>query len=371
MSLDRRESAEVRPLPRARRVVPCPAVKAASMRAALTRGRGQLELEQMPRPEPGRGDVRVRVEACGICGTDLHFYHEGLAVPGRAPGHEIAGFVDALGEGVTGIEIGARVAVEPLRSCGDCRFCAEGRGNICRELRVLGIHEHGGFADYVVAPAGRLFPLPAELPAAIAALAEPVAVVSHGLRRGGFEAGQRVLVLGAGSLGLMALVVARARGAGEVWLSARHSHQAELGRALGAARVLREAEASVEGLDALGRSAPIDLVVETVGGRADTLRAACAAIRPGGAVSVLGLFTGAAAVEPLQLLLKEGTLAWSNCYTHGEPRADFDDAVGLLGSEREALARLVTHQRPLAEIGRAFEEASNKKDGAVKVSVLP
>ena len=341
------------------------------MRAALTRGRGCLELEAIPVPEPGGGDVRVRVEACGICGTDLHFYHQGLAVPGRAPGHEIAGFVDALGEGVDGIEVGARVAVEPLRTCGGCRFCAEGRGNICREMRVLGIHEHGGFADYVVAPASRLFPLPAELPAPIAALAEPVAVAIHGLRRGGLEAGQRVLVLGAGSLGLITLVAARALGAGEVWLSARHAHQAELGRALGATRVLSESEASAERLDTLGRSHAIDLVVETVGGRADTLLAACAAIRPGGAVSVLGVFTGGVGLDPLRLLLKEGTLAWSNCYTHGEARADFDDAVGLLSSQRQALSRLVTHQRPLSEIGPAFEEASNKKGGAVKVTVLP
>ena len=193
----------------------------------------------------------------------------------------------------------------------------------------------------------------------------------HGVRRGAFESGQRVLVLGAGNVGLVTLVAARAMGAGEVLISARYSHQAKLARALGADRVLDEREATPEALAALSLETDIDLVVETVGGTANTLRAACHAIRPGGVVSVVGLFLQDPGVEPLALFLKEGTLAWSNCYQRGPEAADFDEAVQILDAEREGLQALLTHTVPLDEIERAFSLASNKKAGVVKVAVVP
>ncbi|UCE87829.1 MAG: zinc-binding dehydrogenase, partial [Deltaproteobacteria bacterium] len=210
---------------------------------------------------------------------------------------------------------------------------------------------------------------PSDLPWSVAALAEPVAVAVHGLRRGGFAPGQRVLVVGAGSVGLLSVLVARVMGAAEVILTARHAHQAALGRALGAAQVLDEREASPLRLATLGQASPIDLAVETVGGTAQTLDACAAAIRPGGTISVLGVFTGRTAVDPLPLLMKEGTLAWSNCYAHGDDGADFEDAIRILDEHREGLGRLTTHQVPLEEIERAFALASDKKAGAVKVTV--
>jgi threonine dehydrogenase-like Zn-dependent dehydrogenase len=253
-------------------------------------------------------------------------------------------------------------------------MCRAGRDSICPQLKILGVHESGGMADYVVAPARRLFRAPADLAPAVAALTEPVAVVLHGLRRGSFAPGQRVLVLGAGTVGLLAVLAARAFGASEVLLTARHAHQAELGRALGATRVLGEAEATPGALAKLARKTPADLVVETVGGTADTLRAAGAALAPGGMVSVLGVFLAAATIDPYPLFMKEGTLAWSNCYARaaqGHPRADFDDAVALVGAERERLARLLTHSVPLADTPRGFALAGDKKAGTVKVTVLP
>jgi len=341
------------------------------MRAAISRGRRSLLVEDVSLPEPGPGEVRVRVSACGVCGTDLHLFHAGLLPVGLTPGHEIAGTVDRTGPGVSNFDSGEPIVVEPLRSCGQCRECRAGRDSICSEMRLLGLHESGGMAEYVVVPAHRLFRVPGGLDPRIAALAEPVAVVLHGLRRASFAAGQQVLVLGAGTVGLLGVLAARALGAGEVWLAARHLHQAELGRAFGAARVLSEAEATPA---ALASQAKHDLVLETVGGKADTLRAAGAALAPGGTVSVLGVFLGSVQLDPYPLLLKEATLAWSNCYARswqGSPRADFEDAVALVDGQRELLARLVTHSVPLGHIERGFEIASDKKAGAVKVSILP
>ncbi len=342
------------------------------MRVARVRGPQKWEVAEVPQPDPGPGEVRVRIEACGICGSDLHFFRDDLMPPGHTPGHEMSGVVDALGDAVEGFHEGQRIVVEPIRSCGACSYCRGGRDNLCRDFQVHGIHRQGGFAEFLVVPAKRLYPIADGVGPAVAALAEPLAVSLHGLRRGGFEAGQRVLVLGAGTVGLVTLLAAQGLGAGEVWISARYPHQARLARSLGASRVLGEEEASPSELASLSLKTDFDLVVETVGGRADTLRAACAAIRPGGSVSVLGLFMQGVEVDPFPLLLKEGNLFWSNCYQQGaEDDADFDRAVRLVDTERERLAHLATHQLPLERIEEAFDVASDKQAGAIKVSIMP
>lgn len=341
------------------------------MLAAVYKAPQTIVAEDRPTPEPGPGEVRVRVRACGVCGTDLHLFHGNHYAVGHTPGHEMAGVVEALGPEVRDVAVGDPVAVEPMKTCGVCDYCRTGRHSICPDLQLYGIGLPGGFAESLVVPALRCFPVPADLPWAVAALAEPMAVVVHGMRRGRLEKGQRVLVLGAGSVGLAAILAARSLGAGEVIATARYARQAELALALGAARVLMEEEASPKALAKFGRGSPIDLAVETVGGEADTLRAASAAIRPGGAVSVLGVFMSKLTLDPFPLLNKEGTLAWSNCYHHhARDRADFADAIRILDARRAEAARLVTHEVPLAEIGRAYEIAGNKKAGAVKVAVL-
>jgi 2-desacetyl-2-hydroxyethyl bacteriochlorophyllide A dehydrogenase len=345
----------------------------AKMRAACVRGRGEIEITRVPIPEPGAGEVRVAVEACGICGSDLHLFSSGFFAPGTTPGHESAGRIEALGPGVAGIATGTRVAVEPMRGCGACAACQRGAYSICRSALFSGVSLPGGLAEYIVVPANRVHHVPDDLDPQLAALAEPMAVVVHALARGGIAAGQRVLVLGAGSIGLLTIAAARRLGAAEVWITARHPHQALLARAFGATRVLREAEAEPLALDALGREAAIDLVVETVGGHSDTLRAASAAVRPGGTISVVGLFLGAVAVDPLGLLMKEVTMAWSYCYgvRANGARSDFADAIDVIAAERDALAALVTHRFPLDQIARAFDVAGDRRDGAIKVSITP
>jgi len=343
------------------------------MRAAAVQAGGGFTLEERPLPEPAAGQVRIRVEACGVCGSDLHLYRAGFMAPGSTPGHEVAGIVEALGSGVEGLREGQRVTVEPFATCGECEECRSGRENICRQLQVVGIHLPGGFANCLVISARRCFPVDDELPPRLASMTEPVAVALHGLERGGFEAGQRVLVLGAGMIGLVSTLAARAMGAGEVWTSARHEHQARLAREMGAQRVLSEEEASKQALARLTRGgSDFDLVVETVGGSATTLSDACSAIKPGGSVSVLGVFMSSPVLDPFTLLMREGTLCWSNCYARPQgKRPDFARAASLVEDERERLALLATHELPLSEIGRAFELASDRKAGAVKVSVMP
>ncbi len=344
-----------------------------TMRAAVYRGPGLIGVEDLPMPKPGEGEVRLQVGACGICGSDSHLLSQGWPFfpPGSVPGHEIAGTVEALGAGVTGLAEGDRVAVEPLHTCGSCKWCRAGRESICPECELYGVQRQGGFADFTVVPGRRLFAIPDDVEFPLAALAEPMAVSVHGLLRGGLVSGCRVMVLGAGTIGLLAVAAARALGAGEIVLSARHAHQAEMGRDLGATRVLEESQATPEALAELAPDVAPELVVETVGGTADTLLAAGAALAPGGTVSVLGLFTDTVTLDPMPLLFKEGTLAWSNCYARPRDSADFDVAIRIIDENREGLRKLLTHEMPLEEIAAAFELAGDKTRGSLKVSVVP
>ena len=296
------------------------------MRAVVCSGPGRLALEELPIPEPGPGEVRLRIRACGICGSDIHL------LPGR------------------------------------CDLCVRGQNALCRELQIMGIHTNGGFAEYAIASTQRLFPLPSGFPGPLGALAEPMAVVVHGLRRGGVARGSQVLVLGAGTLGLLAILAARDLGA-EAWVTARYPHQAERAHALGATRVLTEAEGSADALAALGNEVAFDCVLESVGGEADTLALATAAVAPGGTISVLGLFRGPVSLEPTALFLKEVTLAWSNCYEHAHDGADFARAVALLDTHRGPLEAVTTHSVGLDTIGDGFALASDRRAGAVKVTV--
>jgi (R,R)-butanediol dehydrogenase/meso-butanediol dehydrogenase/diacetyl reductase len=345
-------------------------MSASSMRAVSCVAPGALRVGSLPLPAPGPGEVRVRVRACGICGSDLSLLPMGYLGRQVVPGHEMAGEVDALGDGVALLAPGDAVAVEPLHSCGRCSLCREGRDAICPQVQVYGVHRNGGLAEHVVVPARRLFRLPPGLAPCVAALAEPMAVVVHGLRRAGLRAGQRLLVLGAGTLGLLGALAARELGAGSVWLTARYDHQAALGAALGAERVLREPEATPEALAALARERPFDAVLETIGGVADSVALALHALRAGGSVAVVGLHRSPVSVPPYLAFLKEATLAWSNCYQRAHRGADFDEAVRILGAHRESLSRVTTHQVGLEEAARGFELAGAKAGGVIKVTVL-
>jgi L-iditol 2-dehydrogenase len=343
------------------------------MQAGVYRGRGQVRAEEVAVPEPARGEVRLRVEACGLCGSDLHIFHSepDRVAAGMTLGHEMVGVVDAIGDGVEAWRLGDRATVEPLLSCGHCAECRAGFDNRCARYGLIGLHRPGGFAERVVVPARRLYAVPATLDRRIAALAEPVAVCVHGLRMGRFEPGEALLVLGAGSIGVLTVAVARLWGARDVAITARHPHQARVARELGAAATLEPRSMRDAGVGTLAPGPAWPLVVETVGGRADTLLDAAVAVAPGGRVVVLGVFQEEVRLDPWPLLLKEATLTWSLCYTRPNGAADFDEAVRLLAAHPDVFSRVLTHQVPLREIDRAFALADDKSSGAVKVTVMP
>jgi 2-desacetyl-2-hydroxyethyl bacteriochlorophyllide A dehydrogenase len=340
------------------------------MRAAFCRGVGNLVVEEVPRPTPGPGEVLVRVRSCGICGSDLHWYHDQMMIPAVCPGHEIAGEVAETGAGVRGLAAGDPVAIEGIRSCGTCRYCITGDYQRCLALGVVGMTIPGGFAEYITMPARHCFRVPAGIDYPTAALTEPLGVAVHGVRLAGLEIGQRVAVLGAGTIGLMAVVAARAGGASEIVVTARRPQQKAAALALGADRVVDDTD--VGGLLGEATDSPIDLVIETVGGTADTLDTAVAVCRPGGTICMLGAFTRSPVLPALFVLAKELRIIGSLVYGRAGARADFDIVLDLLGMQGTRIAEtLITHRYPLDRIPEAFRTAADKATGSIKVTVAP
>src|SRR5262245_18986498 len=288
------------------------------MRGARCRGPQTVVVEEMPRPRPGPDDVVVAVRSCGVCGTDLLWYHGEMMVPQVCPGHEVAGEVAEVGSAVKRLRAGDRVALEGIASCGECRYCQAGIYNCCPAVKVVGITIPGGFADFICLPARHCFPVPAGTDFPTAALSEPLAVAVHGVRIGGLALGQRVLVLGAGTIGLAAVIAARAGGAREVLVTARRPQQRAAALALGADRVLDDANVM-----SAAQEAPVDLVVETVGGDAGTLDTAAVACRPGGTICVLGVFTRQPALPAMLVVARELRIQGSFVYNRAGARADF------------------------------------------------
>jgi threonine dehydrogenase-like Zn-dependent dehydrogenase len=223
----------------------------------------------------------------------------------------------------------------------------------------------GGFAEVVSVPEYAIYPLPSELDFELGSLTEPAAVCVHAARLGALTVGDRVAVLGAGAIGLLSVLVAKAGGASRVVVAARHRHQAEMASRLGATRVV----ASVAELRA--DNGPIDLVIETVGGKADTLNEAIHVVRPGGTVVLLGVFSEPPRCNTLGLLAKEVRLVGSLTYGRFGAQADFDRALRLLADHAPLARELITHRFNLEEIDAAFRTAADKQTGCIKVTVTP
>jgi threonine dehydrogenase-like Zn-dependent dehydrogenase len=334
------------------------------MKAAAYRANGQFDIVEADKPQPDRGSARVAVAAAGICGSDLHRYRDGGgASPGERPGHEVAGFVDACGEEVS-LAVGTLVAVEPMTYCGACAACRRGAYSQCASMKFLGFGPPGGMADFFCVPQRLLHAVPPDLSPKVAALAEPLAVCVRAVRRGAVSTADRVVILGAGTIGLLSIVAARAVGAREIFITARHPHQADLARHLGATQTYKDCDALQAGVG----EASADVVIETVGGHAITLLEASDAARRGGTIVVLGYFPGA---TPVKGLLKELTIVGSLGYAYDAEKGDFPLAIGLMRDLASDIEPLVTHKLPLSQINTAFATARNKSTGSVKVQMNP
>jgi 2-desacetyl-2-hydroxyethyl bacteriochlorophyllide A dehydrogenase len=341
------------------------------MKAALYQGDRKLEIKDIAVPEVGPGEVLSRVRAEGVCGSDLLLWWD-KAEPEEIPGgHEVAGEIVEVGEGVDTGRIGERVAIDILGfglNCGACFYCRQGQPVQCRDKKP---DTGGGYAQYIKRNAAGCFPIHDSMNWEEAALVEPLAVSVHACRRGNLEGGETVLVLGAGNIGQTSVAAARAMGAGKVMVTARHAHQGELAKTLGADVVLPDkgddlAEAIADETDGRG----VDVTLESVGGRTDvTIQQSIQFTRPQGRIVILGGFWVPIEIDWMTPLLKEQSVIFSSCYSVLDGRDDFEIAIDMMGSGRVDLKPMVTHKFPLAQVQQAVDTAYDKSTGSIKVQV--
>ena len=333
------------------------------VKAAILHGPRDLRIESSRAPEVRADEVLVRVGVAGLCGTDYRIWSgdRPVAYP-RVMGHEFVGRVEAVGPGVTRVAPGDRVAVEPNYSCGTCPLCLEGNRNICLARTAVGIDVDGCFAELVRVPSRCCWRAPAAVADEDLVLTEPLAVVVRAVGRGGVRSGETVAVVGAGTLGLLALQVVRGHGA-RVLVVGRSARRFALASDLGAEATHALADGSVEAAARVfsGREG-VDCVIETAG-TAEAVHHALMLVRPGGRVVLTGLPHEPTPVEFFFVVRREVTIVGSMIY-----QDEFAEAMRLVAAGHVRTGPLITHRFALDEIERAF--AVHREPASIKVAVI-
>jgi (R,R)-butanediol dehydrogenase / meso-butanediol dehydrogenase / diacetyl reductase len=333
------------------------------MRAAVFRGfDSPLVVEEVPEPRPAQDEVLIRVARCGICGSDLHMTREPVfgAEVGKILGHEFAGEVVDVGRSVQGFKVGDRVAVAPVRGCGQCPACLAGEPAWCERMLLQG----GGYAQLAVAKDRQCLALPKTTAVEDGALVEPLAVALHGVALAELTPGARIMVMGAGPIGLGVAYWARRLGATRVVVTDLTTLQSDLAQELGAtAFVKADGEAARHVTAALG-AAP-DVVFECVG-RPGILAQALEYVRPRGLIVMLGLCTTSETFVPFKAVSKEVRIRTSAFFNMGEYRA----ALDVLDGGRSAAKAMVTDTVALSAMPPVFE-ALRQRTSQCKVLVRP
>ena len=334
------------------------------MKAAVLHGPGAVRVESTATPEPSAGEVLVRVTVAGLCGTDYSIFAGERPVRSpRVMGHEFVGRVEAVGAGVTTPRVGDRVAIEPNYSCGVCPLCREGNRNLCLSRTAIGIDVDGCFAELVRVPARCCWGVPEAVADEDVMVTEPLAVVVRAVARGAVRAGETAAVVGAGTLGLLAVQVLRARGA-RVLLVSRTARRLTLGRDLGAENVHAVSDGPLEAVArAVSGREGVDCVIETAG-TAEAVSHALALVRPGGRVVLTGLPHDATPVRFFSVVRREITIVGSMIY-----QDEFAEAMQLVAAGHVRTRPLITHCFALGDIERAF--ATHRAPTSIKVALIP
>jgi L-iditol 2-dehydrogenase len=325
----------------------------------------------MPIDDPGPGEVQVRVESVGICGSDLHAYGEGSVgdTPNSYPmvlGHEPAGSIVKTGAGVTGLAPGDRGALEPALYCYHCEFCLSGHHNVCANIRFLSNPGHPGFfRELINLPAVNFIPIPAGVSPDQATLIEPLAIGLHSLRLATIRPGETVAVIGAGPIGLLTIAALKAAKAGRIWAVEPLEHRRELATKIGADVALEPDEAAKEILNGTGKRG-VDCAIDCAA-KEQTTNQAIQVTRNAGRVLITGIHsTREVPLEGSTMRRKELTIfnvRRSNHESHA--------ALELLCAHPEWFAPMVTHVRGMDHIAEAFEITSHYRDGVGKMIVRP
>ncbi len=329
------------------------------MRALVIESPGVAEVKEVPTPSPGPGEVLIRVAACGICGTDVHIFRgEYMGDYPLVPGHEFAGEIVALGKGVRRFRVGDRVAVEPNIACGNCEACLNNRQNFCENWQAIGVTLPGGMAEYVVAPEPAVFAI-GTLAFAEGAFVEPLSCVVHGVERAGIRLGDRVVILGAGPIGLLMVQTVRLRGAVTVTVLERQAARRDLAARLGASQC-------VATLDELAPGT-YDVVIDATG-VPEVMSHTLSLVRKGGSILLFGVPPRGARLVLDAFAVFEKGVRISSSYT--SLRNSYQ-AVGLLSAGQVRVDVLISHRLPLAGFEKGVHLIETGAEDVKKVILCP
>lgn len=343
------------------------------MKALVLSAYKQLELEDLPVPQPADDELLIRIKACGICGSDVHGFDgsTGRRIPPIVMGHEAAGVVEAVGSKVANFKTADRVTFDSTVYCGDCFYCKRGQINLCDNREVIGVstplfRRMGAFAEYVTVPARIAYALPDSMPFAHAALIEAASVAIHGASLTPVEPGDTAVVVGAGMIGLLTLQAVRQAGAACVFVIDLDETRLKMARDLGATDtfnskqqdVIAEIQKRTEGRGA-------DVALECVG-ITDAISLAVESVRRGGAVTLVG--NVAPKIElALQSVVARQIRLQGSCASSGE----YPEVIAMMADGRISVEPLVSAVAPLTEGASWFQRLYNREPGLLKVVLQP
>lgn len=337
------------------------------MKASRFLGNKTFAVADLPTPHAGPGELVLRNQVCGVCGTDVHIYH---GEPGSADvnppvvlGHEYSGEVVEVGEGVTGFAVGDHVTVDPNIYCGHCAYCQNGKKQLCPSMEAIGVTRDGGFAQYSRIPASQAFKLEPTVPWEAAAMAEPLACCLHGIDLAGIQVGDKVCVVGGGAIGLLMVQLAKLSGASQIVLSEPNEKRRQVGLQLGANAALDPTRPDAQEAFAQVLGGGANVVIECVG----NVPAVKSAFQFAGKGATVLLFSVPKVDATFDLPLfdvykKELTIKGSfvNPDTHAR-------AVALINSGKVDFGPIITHRFPLDQLPEAI--AMQMSDASIKVVV--
>jgi L-iditol 2-dehydrogenase len=325
-------------------------------------------LEEYSPTESSDYEVRLKVAYCGICGSDVHAYfneHPFISLP-AIPGHECSATIEKLGSKVSGLKVGQKVTFIPQLTCGKCYNCRNGRYNICENLKVIGAQADGAMAELFNVDSKLIVPLPDDFDLMDAALVEPLAVAVHAVKATGSLFGENVIVLGAGTIGLLLAQVSKFAGASNVMITDVFNSRLKLAKQLGVDFTINSREFSLTKnyLREMFGEREVGVIFEAVGIEA-TIKQAIELVRKGGRITVVGVFGKETKVNMGLVQDREISIRGSLMYL----REDFEDAVELIRKEKVKVKPLITHIFELKDANKAFETAAKEKEKALKVLI--
>ena len=343
------------------------------MKALLLSEYNDLQVTEMERPVPEADEVLVEVAACGICGSDVHGYDgsSGRRIPPIVMGHEAAGIVAGVGSEVSGLSVGDRVTFDSTVYCGACSFCLKGDVNLCDHREVMGVscrdyRRAGAFAEYLVVPARIIYKLPEKFSFVEAAMLEAVSVALHGVAVSEMKGDEKVLIIGAGMIGLLLLQAARAAGAAQIFVSDVDETRLRLAKELGADAIFCISGAElIDEMARVTKGRGVDVVLEAVG-REETIVTAIDCVRKGGTVTLVGNISPQVAL-PLQKIVSRQIRLQGSCASAGE----YPEAIRLIAEGVIKVKPLITAVAPLEEGSSWFSRLHAREPNLMKIVLDP